>query len=134
MHIDHFTIRTRHLSATKDFFMKVFDGLEEKPRPDAIQRIPGHWLYAGDNPIVHLIASRGYGTDDAAEAIDHVGIHLEGYAAFRTRLDELDIHYSTMDLPEIDERRLFFRTPSGPLIEAVFKQAMPQPAYQETKQ
>jgi catechol 2,3-dioxygenase-like lactoylglutathione lyase family enzyme len=120
MHLDHITVRTRDLPGTKDFFLKVFDELEERERPKAIHRIPGHWLYAGDRPIVHLIGSNGRGMDGAAEAFDHIGIHLDGYAEFRTKLETLGIRYSTMDLPELDERRLFFRTPSGPLLEAVF--------------
>ena len=125
MHIDHITIRTRDLAGTKDFFLKVFDQLEERSRPKVIQRIPGHWLYADDKPIVHLIGSNGYGLDGAPEAFDHVGLRLEGYATFRAKLDDLGIPYSTMDLPELDERRLFFRTPKGPLLEAVFTEAMP---------
>jgi catechol 2,3-dioxygenase-like lactoylglutathione lyase family enzyme len=125
MHIDHITIRTRDLTGTKEFFLEVFDELEEQDRPRAIQRIPGHWLYADGKPIVHLIGSRGHGLDGAPEAFDHVGLRLEGYSAFRNKLDELGITYSTMDLPELDERRLFFRTPSGPLLEAVFTETMP---------
>lgn len=119
MQLDHITLRTRDLPGTRDFFLTVFD-LEERPRPKAIQRIPGHWLYAGDQPLVHLIGSRGFGMDGAAEAIDHVGIRLKGYTEFRVKLERLAVPYSTMDLPEIGERRLFFCTPSGPLLEAVF--------------
>jgi len=117
--LDHLTIRTRDLNTARDFFIRVFD-LDERERPKAIQRIPGHWMYANDQPIVHLIGSRGEGSDRAAEAIDHVGIRLTGYAAFRDRLERLGIQYSAMDLPEINERRIFFRTPGGPLLETVF--------------
>ncbi|WP_299410557.1 glyoxalase [uncultured Roseobacter sp.] len=120
MYLDHITIRTRDLPGTRAFFLKVFDELEERPRPKAIHRIPGHWLYADDKPMVHLIGTRGYGMDSAAEAFDHVGIHLNGYSDFRAKLETLEIPYSTMDLPELDERRLFLHTPSGPLIETVF--------------
>ncbi len=132
MHLDHITIRTRDLPGTRAFFLKVFDELEERARPKAIHRIPGHWLYAGDKPIIHLIGSRGYGTDNGVEAYDHAGIHLDGYSAFRARLEALGIRYSTMDLEELDERRLFFRTPSGPLIEAVFHEPILEP--EETRQ
>lgn len=125
MHLDHVTVRTRDLQGTRAFFLEVFDELEERERPKAIHRIPGHWLYAGDKPIVHLIGSNGRGLDGAAEAFEHIGIHLDGYADFRAKLETLGIRYSTMDLPELGERRLFFRTPSGPLLEAVFHEAMP---------
>lgn len=124
MHLDHITIRTRDLHGTKAFFLKVFDDLEERDRPNAIHRIPGYWLYAGDKPIIHLIGSNNRGLDNAAEAFDHVGIHLDDYTAFRSRLETLGVRYSKMDLPELDERRLFFRTPSGPLIEAVFHEPL----------
>ena len=131
MHLDHITLRTRDLAGTRAFFLTLFDDLEERERPEAIQRIPGHWLYANNKPIVHLIGALGHGLDTASEAFDHVGLHLEGYAAFRAKLDTLAIQYSTMDLPEIAERRLFFRTPSGLLLEAVFSES---PPLQETIQ
>ena len=124
MHLDHVTIRTRDLEATRHFFLTVFD-LEEGQRPRAIRRIPGHWLYAAGHPLVHIIASQDPGLDRPAEAIDHVGFRLEGYAGFRRKLDRLGIRYSLMDLAELQERRLFFRAPGGPLLEAVFSEPVP---------
>ena len=125
MKLDHVTIRTRDLQATRSFFLTLFD-LEEGERPRAIQRIPGHWLYSEGHPLVHIIGSQGSGFDCSAEAIDHVGLRLEGYAEFRSKLDQLGIHYSTMDLADIGERRLFFHAPGGPLLEAVFSEPVPQ--------
>ena len=126
MKLDHVTIRTRDLQAARSFFLSVFD-LREGERPLAIQRrIPGHWLYSEGHPLVHIIGSQGYGIDRAAEAIDHVGLRMEGYADFRNKLDLLGIRYSTMDLADIRERRLFFRAPGGPLLEAAFSEPVPQ--------
>jgi glyoxylase I family protein len=125
MNLDHVTIRTRDLQATLSFFLTVFD-LEEGERPLAIRRIPGHWLYSEGRPLVHIIGSQGYGIDRAAEAIDHVGLRMEGYAEFRRKLEQLGIHYSAMDLADIQERRLFFHAPGGPLLEAVFSEPVPQ--------
>ena len=126
MKLDHVTIRTRDLQATRSFFLSVFD-LREGERPLAIQRrIPGHWLYSEGHPLVHIIVSQGYGIDRSAEAIDHVGLRMEGYADFRKKLDRLGIRYSTMDLADLEERRLFFRAPGGPLLEAVFSEPVPQ--------
>ena len=119
MHIDHVTIRTRDIKTTRDFFIDLFD-LKEGTRPSAIQRIPGYWLYADERPIVHIIGAYAGSAEPQAEAIDHVGLRLEGYTAFKQKLENRNIAYSTMDLPEIEERRLFFRTPGGPLLEAVF--------------
>lgn len=122
MHLDHVTLRTTDLARTRDFFLSVFD-LKEGTRPAAIQRIPGHWLYAGDEPVLHLIGSQGNGIERAAEAWDHAAFRLKDYAGFKARLEAMAIPYSPMDLPDIHERRLFFRAPGGPLIETVFKGA-----------
>ena len=123
MKLDHVTIRTRDLQAARSFFLNVFD-LKEGERPLAIHRIPGHWLYSEGHPLVHIIG--GYGIDRAAEAIDHVGFRMQGYAELRNKLDQLGIRYSTMDLADLGERRLFFRAPGGPLLEAVFSEPVPQ--------
>lgn len=121
MHLDHVTIRTSNLHESRAFFLKVFD-LEEKSRPKIIQRIPGHWLYSGNQPLIHLIQSRGNGFDASTEAIDHVGIKSENYKVFKEKLEKLEIPYSLMDIEELQERRIFFRTPGNVLLEAVFNE------------
>lgn len=125
MQLDHVTIRTKDLEATRTFFMTVF-GLKDGERPLAIHRIPGHWLYSEGHPFVHIIGSQGYGVDHSAEAIDHVGLRMTGYSDFRKKLDGLGIRYSLMDLADIQERRLFLHAPGGPLIEVVFSEPVPQ--------
>jgi catechol 2,3-dioxygenase-like lactoylglutathione lyase family enzyme len=124
MQLDHVTIRTRDIEATRDFFVNVF-GMAPGKRPELIRRIPGCWLYSEGQPLVHIIGAFGDGADRAAEAIDHVGFRLAGYAAFRAKLERLGIPYNPMDLDDVQERRLFFRAPGGPLIEAVFAEPVP---------
>lgn len=124
MNLDHVTIRTRDIEATRDFFVRVFD-MAPGERPELIRRIPGCWLYSGGHPLVHIIGTVRDGADHAAEAIDHVGFRLTDYGAFRAKLGRLGIPYSTMDLDDIGEHRLFFRAPGGPLIEAVFAEPLP---------
>lgn len=126
MYIDHATFRSSDMDATRDFFIAVFD-LQPGARPGLISnRIPGYWLYAQDKPLVHIIPAgdEGYPLPAAAlkESIDHVAFHLEGYGAFREKLQGLGIHYSLMDLADIQERRVFIRAPGGQLVEAVFSE------------
>ncbi len=118
-------IHTRDIHGTRAFFKEVFD-LVDGERPEAIRHIPGCWLYSEGKPIVHLIGSHGIGSDRAAEAIDHVGIRMTDYSSFRSKLDRLGIHYSSMDLADIQERRLFLHAPGGPLLEAVFSERVPR--------
>ncbi|KRB62628.1 glyoxalase [Rhizobium sp. Root708] len=121
MEIDHVTLRTADLEGTRTF-LEALLGLEPGFRPDF--PFPGYWLYRDRDPIVHLIPGGGSPVDRAAETIDHVAFRLDGYDAFRARLDTASIAYSTMDLPELGERRLFVRTPGGILIELVFRTAI----------
>ncbi len=124
MYLDHVTLRTQNLASTRDFLVRLLD-LEDRPRPMEIQhRIAGHWLYAGEQPLFHLIPSYELGEIREAEAIDHVGIHLEDYDGFKSKLEAMDVPYSLMDIHEINERRIFFRTPGGNLLEAVFNEAV----------
>ncbi len=129
MKLDHVTIRTGDLPATHSFFLSVFD-LREGERPLAIQRrIPGHWLYSEGHPLVHIIGSQGSGSDRAAEAIDHVGFRMEGYAGFRNKLDQLGIHYSTMDLAASKSGGCSFARPAA----HCWKPSFPNPSPRTTE-
>ena len=69
MQLDHVTIRTRDIAGTREFFRAVF-GLEVGHRPAAVHGIPGCWMYAEGQALVHLIGSQGHGVDRAAE-VEH---------------------------------------------------------------
>jgi catechol 2,3-dioxygenase-like lactoylglutathione lyase family enzyme len=115
--LDHVTIRSGDLEGTKGFFETIL-GLEAGHRPAF--SFPGYWLYADGKPIVNLIPCTGGPVDRAGETIDHVAFCLSGHEEMRRKLERLSMPYSQMDLPELGERRLFIRTPSGILLELVF--------------
>jgi hypothetical protein len=71
---------------------------------------------------VHLIPGSGGPVDRRGETIDHVGFRLKGYDGYRRKLDALSIPNSTMELPELGEHRLFVHTPTGILLELVFRE------------
>jgi catechol 2,3-dioxygenase-like lactoylglutathione lyase family enzyme len=119
MILDHVTLRTADLEGTRAFIEAALD-LKVGYRPPF--SFPGYWLYAGDEPIVHLLPGRAGPVDRHGEMIDHVGFRLDDYDGQCRRLDELNIIYSTMELPELGERRLFIRTPTGILLELVFRE------------
>jgi catechol 2,3-dioxygenase-like lactoylglutathione lyase family enzyme len=124
MRLDHVTLRTADLERTK-VFLEGLLGLKAGYRPPF--GFPGFWLYAGDQPIVHLIPGDGTPAARNSEGIDHVAFRLDGYDEFRGKLDIEGIPYSTMDLAELGERRLFVRTPGGTVIELVFREVAKRP-------
>ena len=117
--LDHVTLRTHDLEGTRAFFEAVL-GLEPGYRPRF--SFPGYWLYADGEPIVHLIPGHGGRAAQTDETIDHVAFRLADHEGMRRRLEGLSIAYSRMELPELGERRLFIRTPTGILVELVFRQ------------
>lgn len=126
MQIDHATLRSTDLKATRDFFLSVFPDLREGPRPAAIRRIPGMWLYADHAPVLHLIAAPRQGPPTQGDGWDHVAFRLEDRAGCLDRLDRLGVRWSAMDLPELSEQRIFLHAPGGALVELVFR-SQPDP-------
>ena len=129
--LDHVTLRTHDLEGTRAFLEDVLD-LRPGYRPAF--SFPGYWLYADNEPVVHLIPGHGGPVDRAGETIDHVGFRLTDHNGMRRKLDGLGVSYSRMELPELGERRLFIRTPTGILLELVFREketAFASSPYQE---
>ena len=129
--LDHVTLRTHDLEGTRAFLEDVLD-LRPGYRPAF--SFPGYWLYADNEPVVHLIPGHGGPVDRAGETIDHVGFRLTDHNGMRRKLDGLGVSYSRMELPELAERRLFIRTPTGILLELVFREtetAFASSPYQE---
>jgi catechol 2,3-dioxygenase-like lactoylglutathione lyase family enzyme len=129
--LDHATLRTHDLEGTRAFLEAVL-GLKPGYRPAF--SFSGYWLYADSEPIVHLIPGQGGPFDRAGETIDHVAFLLTDHDGMRRKLDGLSVRYSKMELPELGERRLFVQTPTGILLELVFREGSPASipsAYQE---
>lgn len=128
MRLDHFTIRTTDLDATRDFFTDVI-GLTVGDRPPF--PFPGHWLYGDGRAIVHLVGvepSRSYvrghgGSDDVGAdtgAVDHLAFCGEDYTNTLARLTGHGCDYSERTVPGRGSRQIFVRGPHGLIVELVF--------------
>ena len=58
--LNHVTVRTDDLEGTRDFYHDML-GLTAGPRPPL--GFPGYWLYAGENPLAHLVP-KSHGTSE----------------------------------------------------------------------
>jgi catechol 2,3-dioxygenase-like lactoylglutathione lyase family enzyme len=119
MHIDHINIRAPQdlLEQVRQFYCSVF-GLEEGFRPAFSSG--GHWLYAGDRPLVHLSIGGEARAAGPPSHLDHVAFQSTGLGAFQETLDEHTVAYRSNYIPEIDLSQLFFSDPAGTGLEVNF--------------
>lgn len=131
MRLDHFTLRTRMPAETVRFYTDVL-GVKEGWRPPF--NFPGHWLYQGEVPIVHIITItdnekevRAYVGERAdgpgSGSVDHIAFRCEGLDEFQDRLVELGYKFFERVVPILDQHQLFVKDPNGVTIELVFNAA-----------
>lgn len=127
--LDHVNLRVppEEIDALGTFYVDVV-GLRIGPRPPF--RSPGVWLYAGEDPIVHLSQLRAEETipalDERGSGFNHVAFACTGFAAARARLEAHGVDYRVSEVPLTHQRQIFFRDPSGVGIELLF--ALDEPA------
>lgn len=119
MRLDHINIRAPAalMSAEKDFFCDIL-GLVEGTRPAFTS--PGHWLYAGDHPIVHLSARPQYINSEQASYFDHVAFQTAGLDTFLRRLEAAGLDYSSNYIDATSTTQIFVTSPTGTRIEISF--------------
>lgn len=128
--LDHCAIRTTRLEETRRFYEELL-GLEVGPRPEL--PVPGYWLYDGERPVVHLIEltdtmkqdvfGEALSADTAAgvrNGLDHLAFRLTGLDALRRRLQQDDVDYQEMGIPELRLTQLFLKDPNGITAELNF--------------
>lgn len=121
MLIDHINIKApkQLLEKEKQFYCDIL-GLKPGYRP--ISRNNGYWLYAGENPLVHLTEIEYDHAPDSSSYLDHVAFRLNGLDAFERKLNSLGIEYSKQAITEIGLVQLFLKSPAGIRIETNFMQ------------
>jgi catechol 2,3-dioxygenase-like lactoylglutathione lyase family enzyme len=118
--LNHVTVRTHDLEATKDFYENVL-GLTAGPRPPF--RFPGYWLYCGENPVVHLVLHAdaiGGGLSRDTGSFDHVAFTSNDFPVMRERLTKLGVAFREQQVPAASNRQLFVEDPNGVTIELNF--------------
>lgn len=127
--LDHCSIRTVKLAETCAFYTEVL-GMRDGDRPDF--DFPGHWLYIGDRPVVHLVGIdpedpsglQEYlgGPIDAASlqgsgAFDHLAFRAEEPEALIERLQAKGYPYRERQVPGMNLFQVFVEDPNGITVE-----------------
>jgi catechol 2,3-dioxygenase-like lactoylglutathione lyase family enzyme len=108
--IHHVNVRARaeDVAKLKQFYCDVV-GLRPGWRPPFASN--GYWLYAQDQPVLHLVESDEVDTGKCL--IDHVSFRCSDLAPVIARLKEHQIAYRITDVPVLGDTQLFFRDPLG---------------------
>src|SRR5258706_8107909 len=120
MKLDHATIVTNDVEAMRRFFCTVA-GLSEGARPAF--GVNGSWLYANDQPLIHLIEGTApAAAGSAAPRIDHVALRVDSpqeWAALLDRLERIRIPFQQAQVPSTGELQLFVKLSASVTIEFV---------------
>ena len=133
--IDHFTVRTSDLEATRAFYEATL-GLSIGWRPSF--PFPGYWLYNGRDSMIHIVAMSGteqlglangggglidyLGTRDGkgSGALDHIAIRASNALAYLRRLEAASVPYRERIVPELEEWQIFVVDPNAVTVEVIF--------------
>ncbi|HEX6767331.1 MAG TPA: VOC family protein [Polyangiaceae bacterium] len=115
--MNHFTVLTDDLERTRAFYEGLL-GLREGPRPPL--GFPGAWLYAGERPILHVIAGRALPAERRG-VLDHMAFSAKGLADVARRLDGAGIAYDLKRQAESRVWQLFVNDPNGARVELDFE-------------
>jgi catechol-2,3-dioxygenase len=121
--LNHFNLRAPRplLDRLRDFYRDTI-GLQVGARPPFGNF--GYWLYAGDQPVLHLSEARPDETrpPHVASTFDHIAFTCTDFHAMRERLDDLEIAYTVAEVPGLLQRQIFFDDPAGNGVELNFSQ------------
>lgn len=119
MKLDHINIKAPEalLTEEKNFFCDVL-GFKEGPRPGLTSI--GFWLYANDEPLIHLSNYPNECDKTVPTYFDHVAFAAENLLAMKAKLDEANVEFESMYSDIRDVTQLFFRSPTGTRIELSF--------------
>jgi catechol 2,3-dioxygenase-like lactoylglutathione lyase family enzyme len=88
--LDHVNVRTSNLQSLVRFYTDVV-GLRVGERPPL--GFDGAWLYAGDAPVIHLVAAAEPPRPEGALRLEHFAFKASGLAEFVRRLERLRVGF-----------------------------------------
>ena len=121
--LNHFTILTDDVPGTVRFYGELL-GLTDGPRPPL--GFPGAWLYADDQPVLHVVGGRPR-EELRPGVIDHMAFSASGLQATLAALDARRVEYVCRQQKGTGIWQVFVHDPNGAKVELDFAPDEPAP-------
>ena len=119
--LNHYNLRAPRplLDAIRNFYCDVV-GLKEGARPPF--NFFGYWLYAGNDPILHLVEAHGTEQRGAGEfgTFDHVAFTCHGRREMEAQLLSRGVAFRVAEVPGAGQVQFFLKDPAGNGVELNF--------------
>ncbi|NNE79472.1 MAG: glyoxalase [Silicimonas sp.] len=114
--LDHVNLRTIRLDEMVAWYETIL-GLTKGARPDFT--FDGAWMYAGDNPIVHLVDVK---TEQRSiePKIEHFALGAKGFAKFVALLNRHGVSHTVDPVPGFPIVQINLHDPDGNHIHVDF--------------
>ncbi len=130
LRMDHFTIVTDRLDATRDVYIRVL-GFIEGPRPPF--PVPGFWLYAGDQPVLHVVGVTQM-PEPRRGVLDHMAFHTQDLQTMWAHLEQHGVYFQVIRALGAQRTwQLFMQDPNGVEVELDFDASEVPPADWKTR-
>ena len=116
--IEHANLRCANVERVKDFYVML--GLKVGPRPPF--KSTGYWMYAGEEPIVHLVQKPDGETPNTVGtgSLDHVAFQASDLEGMRQTLRDNGIEFREQLVPRDNIVQVFVKDPEGFPLEMNF--------------
>ncbi|MCW5748751.1 MAG: VOC family protein, partial [Alphaproteobacteria bacterium] len=98
-------------------FYEKYVGLRDGDRPPF--PFPGAWLYAGEQPVLHLVSDSGR-SDHGSGAIDHIAMRCTDLRSTLDLLKKDGVPFEVRKVPARPMQQVFIHDPDGIQIEMNF--------------
>ncbi len=129
-HLEHFLIQTADLDGTRDWYAEVL-GMVSGPHPDF--KIPVHWMYLGDEPVLHLAEGGAEVSENRMKylgqqstavsgsgVVDHVAFRATGLQDMINHLDAKGVGYTKRQVDDQGLFQIFLMDPNDVKVELNF--------------
>jgi catechol 2,3-dioxygenase-like lactoylglutathione lyase family enzyme len=128
--MEHYLVLADDIDATRDFYRDVL-GLRAGFRPNLA--FPGHWVYLGERPCIHIAERKTYSAylrklgmpvpdrTTGSGTIDHIAFNATDFEGMLARLERLGVRFGRDTLQDIELEQIFLHDPNGVKIELNFR-------------